>query len=231
MRLIFIHGAGSSGLAWHYQTRHFPASEAINLPGHPEGEPCASIKDYADWLHQYILDQGYSAPILVGHSMGGAVVQTYALEYPEDIKGIVLIGTGARLRVNPQFLDLIEAGIDHPSTWLRDFVEPFYSRVAPELREVVIKEAIAIGARVQLNDFHCCGEFDIMDQVQQIEIPTLVICGGEDEMTPVKYSQYLVTNISDAKLAVIDGGTHFVFMEKPDEVNRAIEDFLSSIMV
>ena len=50
-------------------------------------------------------------------------------------------------------------------------------------------------------------------------------------ISAVSLLYYLVTNISDAKLAVIDGGTHFVFMEKPDEVNRAIEDFLSSIMV
>ena len=229
MKLVFIHGSGSTGLVWHYQTEHFPDSEAISLPGHPEGKPCTSIEDYADWLHQYILDQGYFEPILVGHSLGGAVVKTYALNYPEDVKGLVLIGTGARLRVRPEFLSAMEAGVDSPAVWLKDLVEPFYSRVASGLRETVINEVAEVGARVQLNDFRCCDKFDIMDKVHLIEAPTLVICGAEDEMTPVKYSQYLATKINGARLVIIDGGTHFVFMEKPEEVNRAIEEFMNGL--
>lgn len=229
MKLVFIHGSGSTGLVWHYQTEHFPDSEAINLPGHPEGKPCTSVEDYADWLHQYILDQSYFEPILVGHSIGGAIAQMYALNYPEDVKGLILIGTGTRLRVRPEFLSLMEAGVDSPAVWLENLVEPFYSRVAPGLRETVINEVAEVGAGVMLNDFLCCDRFDIMDKVHQIKAPTLVICGTEDEMTPVKYSQYLATKISGARLVIIDGGTHFVFMEKPEEVNKAIEEFLNSL--
>jgi len=229
MKLVFIPGAGNTGFAWQYQTEHFPDSEAVSLPGHPEGKPCASVDGYTNWLHQYILAQSYSELILVGHSMGGAVAQTYALRYPEDVKGLVLIGTGARLRVNPEFLTMLEAGLDYPPTWLRNFIEPLYSRVAPELREIVIEKAVKVGARVQLNDFRCCDKFDIMDKIYRIEVPTLVICGSEDEMTPVKYSQYLATKINGARLVIIEGGTHLAFMEKPEEVNQAIEEFLKKL--
>ncbi|MCK4722341.1 MAG: alpha/beta hydrolase, partial [Dehalococcoidia bacterium] len=69
----------------------------------------------------------------------------------------------------------------------------------------------------------------IMDRVHQIDAPTLVICGTEDEMTPPKYSQYLANKIAGARLVIIDGSTHFVFMEKPEEVNQAIEEFLNSL--
>jgi pimeloyl-ACP methyl ester carboxylesterase len=68
-----------------------------------------------------------------------------------------------------------------------------------------------------------------MDKVHQIEAPTLVVCGTEDDMTPVKYSQYLVNKIIGAKLVVIEGGSHHCFLEKPLEVNRAIEKFLKSL--
>ena len=229
MMLIFIHGSGSTSLVWHYQTEYFPNSEAISLPGHPEGELCANIEGYADWLHQYVLDQGYSEPVLVGHSLGGAVAQAYALNYPEDVKGLVLIGTGARLRVKPELLGLVEAGIDDPPAWLKNFIEPLYNRVAFELRETAVKEVAGLGAGVQLDDLRCCDGFDIMDKVHQIEVPTLVICGSEDQMTPVKYSQYLSTKIDSARLVVIDGGTHLAFMERPEEVNRAIKEFLSGL--
>jgi pimeloyl-ACP methyl ester carboxylesterase len=68
-----------------------------------------------------------------------------------------------------------------------------------------------------------------MDKVEQIQIPTLIICGGEDMMTPPKYSSYLANKIKGAKLLVLDGGTHLVFAEKPEQVNQAIEQFLSAL--
>lgn len=229
MKLIFVHGAGNTGLAWQYQTQYFTNSEAVSLPGHPEGKPCTSIDDYAGWLRQYILDRDYSNVVLVGHSMGGAVAQRYALRYPESIEGIVLIGTGARLKVRPEFLNALEAGTQHSPAWLKGFVEPLYRRVASELKTRVIEKVVEVGARVQLNDFRCCDSFDIMDEVRQIEIPTLVICGAEDDMTPVKYSQYLADKINGARLVIIEGSTHLAFMEKPEEVNQAIEEFLRSL--
>jgi len=229
MKLIFIHGAGNTGLVWHYQTECFADSEAISLPGHPQGKPCTSIDDYAQWLHRYVHDKGYSELILAGHSMGGAVAQMYALSFPADVKGLVLIGTGARLRVRPDFLKLLEDGIDAPAEWLKNLIEPLYNRVAPEIREKVINGVVSVGATVQLNDFRCCDKFDIMDKVHQIEAPTLVICGTEDDMTPVKYSQYLVNKIIGAKLVVIEGGSHHCFLEKPLEVNREIDKLLKSL--
>jgi pimeloyl-ACP methyl ester carboxylesterase len=68
-----------------------------------------------------------------------------------------------------------------------------------------------------------------MDKVHQIAAPTLIICGTEDDMTPVKYSQYLASKIAGARLVIIDGGSHLVFLEKPDEANRAIEEFLKGL--
>lgn len=229
-KLILIHGSGNTGEVWHYQIQHFPEAEAINLPGHlSPGEPCTSVEDYVAWLHGYILEQGYSAPVLAGHSLGGAIVQMYALKHPQDIKAIILVGTGARLRVAPQYLSAIQDGIENPSVWVQNFVEPQYSHIDPELREKLIAETVKVGAKVQLNDYLCCDKFDIMEKVDQIEVPTLVLCGSEDVMTLPKYSSYLAAKIKKANLAVIDGGTHYVLVEKPEAVNQAIEQFLRGL--
>jgi pimeloyl-ACP methyl ester carboxylesterase len=229
MKFIFIHGAGNTGLVWHYQTQYFADSEAISLPGHPQGKPGTSIDDYAQWLHRYVHNKGYSELILAGHSMGGAVAQMYALSYPTDVKGLVLLGTGARLRVRPDLLKLLEDGIDAPAEWVKNMLEPLYSRVATEVREKVINRVIEVGVAVQLNDFRCCDKFDIMGKVHQIAAPTLIVCGTEDNMAPVKYSQYLANKIAGARLVIVDGGSHHFFLEKPDEVNRAIEEFLKDL--
>ncbi|UCH50460.1 MAG: alpha/beta hydrolase, partial [Chloroflexota bacterium] len=124
MKLIFIHGAGNTSLLWHYQTKYFTGSEAINLPGHPEGKACTSIDEYAQWFHQYV-SQGKHLPLAIaGHSLGGAIALMYALDYPGDVKALILIGTGARLRVRPDLLKILEDSIDTPDQWLRKIAEP-----------------------------------------------------------------------------------------------------------
>ena len=157
MNLIFIHGSGNTKEVWHYQTIYFPDAEAVSLPGHTSpGEPCTSVEDYVDWLHNYILEHKYSHPVLVGHSLGSAICQIYALKYPQDVRGLILIGAGARLRVAPEFISMMQEGIRDPSSWLKNFIEPRYSRVAPEVREKVIAKVAEVGAAVQLNDMFCC---------------------------------------------------------------------------
>jgi pimeloyl-ACP methyl ester carboxylesterase len=229
MRLIFIHGTGNTGLEFHYQTKHFKDSEAPDLPGHPEGKPRTSVEDYARWLHEYVMRGGDSKPVIAGHSLGGAIALTYALMYPEDVKALILIGTGARLRVRPDLLKIIEDFIDAPDKWLKIVVEPPLSRVAPDVRRKIVNGMSRVGPAVQLNDFLCCDKFDVMDKVSQITLPTLIICGTEDDMTPEKYSRYLAGKIAGSKLVIIEGATHHPLLEKPDEANQAIESFLNNL--
>ena len=228
MRLIFIHGAGNTGLEYHYQTKYFKDSEAPNLPGHPEGKSCNSIDDYAQWLHGYVNRGEHSPPVIAGHSLGGAIALMYALSYPEDVKALILVSTGARLRVRPDLLKKLEDSIDAPAQWLKKVVEPPYSRVAPDVAEKIVNGMAKVGAAVQLNDFRCCDKFDVMDKVSQITVPTLVITGTEDDMTPLKYSHHLADKIAGARLVIIEGATHHCLLEKPVEANRAIEAFLNN---
>jgi len=112
MKLIFLHGSGGCKESWQYQVQFFENADAIDLPGHPEGKPCTSIDDYVEWLRAYIQERSYGDVVLVGHSLGGAIAFLYALKYPDDLKGIVAVGSGARLRVNAMFLEELEIGFD-----------------------------------------------------------------------------------------------------------------------
>jgi len=228
MKLIFIHGSGGCKEAWHYQTKHFPDAEAIDLPGHPDGKPRASVDGYVHWLRGYIQKRGYRDVVLTGHSLGSAIAQLYALKHPDDLKGLILIGGGARLRVHPMYIEMLEKAESDPSM-LEGFMDMAWGLIEPELQEVLRRRALENGPAVFLNDMLCCDKFDIIDRVHEIKLPTLALCGGDDIMTPPKYSKYLADNIEGARAVIIDGGTHMVFAEKPDEVNRAIEEFLSSL--
>ena len=228
MKLVFVHGAGSSSLAFYYQLRHFRNSKALDLPGHPSGKPCASIDGYLEWVRGFSTARRYKDVVLCGHSMGGAITLQYALRYPEELKGIILIGTGARLRVSPDYLDKCRFPGSSNSDWL-EWEEGNYENVESDIHQVLVRRAEEIGPKVQLNDLLACDDFDVMEQVHNIKLPTMVLCGSEDSMTPVKYSNYLTDRIPGSQESVIPSGRHYVQLEKYHEVNDRIEDFLSSL--
>jgi len=244
MKIIFIHGSGSTGVVWEHQTDHFVDAEAPNLPGHlAEGEACSSVEAYAEWLREYVLERGYEQPVLAGHSLGGAIVLQYALEYPEEVGGLILIGTGAKLRVAPHVLAAIERGIKDPDSWLAGFVEPQLRLIVDavvdvatmgagmddSLRHRMLLETAAVGAKVQVSDFLCCDKFNVMARLSELKVPTLVLSGSADVLTPPKYGAFLADSIEGARHVVIEGGTHHMFAEKPEQTNRAIGSFLKAL--
>ena len=226
-KLVFLHGAGCSSLSFYYQLRHFRSAKAIDLPGHPDGKPCESIDGYVEWVRGFMRARRYKNVVLCGHSMGGAIAMRYALKYPEELKGLVLIGTGAKLRVHPYYLDRCREPGEGNLPWLEGHLE-YYNSVQSEVVPVIRQRAAEVGPEVELNDLMACDSFDMLDEVSGIKLPTHVICGSEDLMTPVKYSDFLATNIEGAGEAIIPGGTHFVQMEKYQSVNVEIESFLTT---
>jgi pimeloyl-ACP methyl ester carboxylesterase len=228
MKLLFIPGSGCGKQAWICQTEYFSTSEAIALPGHPEGRPCSSIDDYVAWLHDYIYHQQYQDVVLVGHSMGGAVAQLYGLNYGDEVKALVLIGTGTRLIVHPDFLKVVEEMVTDEAAWIK-YLRQRHRLTAPEIRRAIVEERIRIGPAVTLNDLICCCKFDIMDRVHHIKSPTLVISGSEDEVVPVKNSHYLASRIEGASKVIVNRAGHWVQTEKPKQVNQAIDVFLASL--
>jgi len=229
MKLIFIHGSGANGNVWLRQKERFPDADAPDLPGHPAGKVCASVEEYSDWLHDYIREKGYKDSVLAGHSLGGGIALMHAVKYPGDLKGIILVGSGGRLRVLPLIIDAISGKLNDPQGWMKELIEPLYGTVdAATLREILPGLA-AVGPAAQLNDFRCCDKFDIMEKVPQIKLPAHCIVGELDNMTPPKYSQYLVKSMPDCGISVIEGGSHLCFLEKPGVVNDAIAAFLKHL--
>jgi pimeloyl-ACP methyl ester carboxylesterase len=229
MRLIFIHGSGTYGGIWRYQTDHFPASNAINLPGHLQGQTLSSVEEYADWLRQCIRGKGYTNVVLAGHSLGGAIALMYALKYPQELKGIIIISSGARLKVHPRYLTPIEEAIKGNLQAWYQVLEGMHRLIPEDYKREVIEQQKAIGPTVMLNDYLCCDKFDLMDKVQEIKLPALIICGELDVLTPVKYANYLGSKLTNSQVVIIPQATHLAFAEKPEAVNKAIGDFVKGL--
>lgn len=228
MQLIFIHGSGGCRESWQYQTEYFVGSDAVNLPGHPDGDLLPSIEEYALWLHGYIQEKAYGDVVLVGHSLGGGISLQYALDHPRQVAGVVTVGSGGRLRVRPKFLELLEKAVTDPSAW-EHRPRSNYGVIDPDLAEVIRRREIENTPAAFLNDMKACDRFDILDRIDMIASPLLAVVGEEDAMTPPKYSLFMADRLPNARAVVVPGGGHMVFAEKPDQVNSAIEKFLNTL--
>ena len=101
-----------------------------------------------------------------------------------------------------------------------------YSKLDLEERQILVRKHLEIGPLAQLSDFLCCDRFDVMKEVEKINLPTLILCGEDDQLTPVKYSQFLQSRIKVSRLEVLPHAGHMVMMESPQAFNEKIRAFI-----
>ena len=227
--ILFIHGAGGGQYTWSYQKGFFEKEfnpVIIELPGHGEsgGEGEEEIGKYAEHVYAFLKALGLQKVFLVGHSMGGAIAQTLALTREELIKGIVLVGTGARLKVFPMILDGIKNNFEETVRKINQFA--FSRKVQTDLIEKSVSSMLQCRPEVLYGDFLACDRFDLMKEVEKIVLPTLILCGDDDQLTPVKYSQFLNSRIKGSKLEVLSDAGHMVMMEAAQAFNERVREFI-----
>jgi pimeloyl-ACP methyl ester carboxylesterase len=231
--ILFIHGAGGGQYTWSYQKSFFEKEfnpVIVELPGHgeSEGKGEREIGRYAEHVHAFAKALGLQKVFLVGHSMGGAIVQTLSLIRPEMIKGIVLAGTGAKLKVLPIILNGVKAEFEETVRMIIQFSH------SPKTPLVFIERGITDMMRcrpeVLYGDFLACDQFGIMKELGKINLPTLILCGEDDQLTPVKYSEFLHYGIEGSKLQVLPNAGHMVMMETPQLFNERIGEFIEEIV-
>jgi len=227
--LLMIHGAGGTGQVYQPQLSGLAGrlnAASLDLPGHgaTPGPGRDTIAGYAEWLEGF-LGAGPLRPVLLGHSMGGAIALTVGLRRPELLRGLILLGTGARLRVMPAVLEGLAR--DFPATV--KMIVPFSYGPGADPRTVAqgIEQMGATAPEVLLGDFTACDRFDLMERLGDIRLPTLVLVGDQDQMTPLKYSQRLAQAIPGAQMRVIAGAGHMLYLEQPRQVNQAVAEFMA----
>jgi pimeloyl-ACP methyl ester carboxylesterase len=226
--LLCVHGSGGTG-------QHFAHQMALggsclrvcapDLPGHGRspGGPFNRVEAYREWIRQFAAALGATSFFLAGHSLGGAIALDYARCYPQDLAGLILIGTGARLRVAPVILDTFGSGRPYP-----ELVDWAYGpQAAAALRQKAGQEVAAVDPGVYFADFSACNVFDMMNDLGAIDVRTLVLVGAADRLTPPKFSVYLAQHLPRAVLLTIPEAGHMCMLEKPDEVNEAVARFVA----
>lgn len=230
--ILFVHGAGGSKETWRAQLRKFDKkffAVALDLPGHGEssGEACDLVDDYVQFLANFLDALKIESAIFCGHSMGGAIAQKLALTYPERTKAIVLVATGAKLRVFPIIFELLKTDFEK-------YLEMFKQwAFGPNAKEQVMNGAIelvqACPVESIIRDFVACDRFNLLNDVQNIKVPTQIVGAKFDNLTPAKYSEYLAQNISGASLEIFEDSGHMIPLEQPVLLSKTIADFVDSV--
>ena len=228
-KIVYIHGTGCNGGVFE---RHIHAlsdhqAAALDLSGHgrSDGRGFRGVVDHAYCVAEFISALNWQPCIVAGHSMGGGIAIALAIYFPEVVKGLILIDTGARLRVAPAVIEFAKRsanGITSKPDSRQGFSAKTDQALVDELRAITAEEDPA----VTLKDWYADDSCDFMGRLANIDKPSLAICGRDDQLTPLKYHEYLRDHMPDCELQVIEDAAHWPFVEQPLVFDNKIRGFL-----
>lgn len=226
MTVVFVHGAGCTGEVFAAQTAAFDDSIALTLPGHTiPGEP-ASVEAFADAVSAQLAARELDGVILCGHSMGGAIALELALRREPRVRAVVMLSSGARLRVAPAVLEQLEHDFEAAA---RELPHHFYAEPSPELLAASTRMMLAVGQAQTLRDFRACDAFDRIGRLGEVTLPLLAVTGERDVLTPPKFAEALADRIPGASARIVPRAGHLAMAERPGDVNDALRAFVNHV--
>jgi pimeloyl-ACP methyl ester carboxylesterase len=234
--IVLLHGAGFDHTAWALHSRWFAHHGygvlAPDLPGHgrSSGAPLPAIADMADWTAALLDAAGAARARLVGHSMGSLVALEMAARHPARVTALSLIGTAAAMTVGPDLLKAAEANdhaaIDMVSIWGLGYQAELGGSLAPGLWMHAGAERILEQCRpgVLFNDLSACNAYqNALAAAAKIAVPTTLILGEHDMMTPARAGKALAAALPNSRTVVLRGAGHMMMAERPDELLAALQ--------
>ena len=239
--LVFIHGLGSSSADWSFQTEFFSEHFqvlAYDVRGHGQSEKPKGpysiplfAKDLANLLGELDIKKAH----IVGLSMGGWIAFQFALDYPEMVSSLTIVNSWASM--------LLKTFKDRKNYFQRTLLFSLFSMrkigeivgarlfIKPEQKEL-LQDFIDKWAKNHkpsyMASFKAVKGWSVEDRLGEITCPALVIAADED-YTPPETKQVYVDKMPNARLAVIEDSRHATPVERPEEFNRVLLDFLKRI--
>lgn len=230
--VVLLHGAGGnrdslSPLGDELASRGL-AVASLSLPGRPgsDGPPITSIEQAAAWVAQVLAVLAPAGTVLLGHSMGGGVAIETVLGTDARVDGLVLVATGARLRVRPEILEGAAEAAEEGGHLAQLSAAALRPDGPPAARTHVLTVDALTPGETALADWQATDRFDRLSDVQDLAQPILVVAGDLDRLTPVKYAEYLVDHAPSTELVLLRGAGHWVPVEEADDVAAAVAAFV-----
>ena len=234
-QLVFIHGpgAGACADAYYHQLKHFPNSVAPNLPGHLEGARCADVARYTEWVRGWLWAQGMNKDlVLIGYTLGASIALQYALDYPDEVKGLVIMTVAARPKVRtPGTYEMRLRAVESPQVyeeWLT-YQRNAMKFVEPDLRERLMERHKQIGPMSQYHDLMTIDAFDVRDHIATLKPKLLLLRGLDDHGNPPEYEKEIHEAVPGSQYIKLPGVGHFPLTEFPEKIHPLIEKFVAGL--
>jgi 3-oxoadipate enol-lactonase len=243
--LIFLHGIGGAARAWRGQVDAFSdryRSIAWDMPGYGGSLPLpvVNIATLADALQDFLGQLGAIKPVLVGHSIGGMIVQQWLVKHPDTATAVVLAQTSPAFgkadgdwqksfidaRLGP--LDRGETMVSLAPTLVRELVGDDPDTAGMELARDCMASVPEASYRASM--LALLG-FDQRQALKEIKVPTLVLSGSKDKNAPTPMMVKMASFIPSARYVELEGAGHLVNLERPAKFNVALDQFLKTAKV
>jgi len=243
--VVMLHGAGHDHSIWNYQARHLAhhgfSVLAPDLPGHGRsaGEPLATIESLADWVEALLDAVGVTQAALAGHSMGSLIALQTAAQAPYCITKLLLLGSVAPM---PVVAPLLDAARDNRAAahtminqWSYTPASQLGASATPGIWLTGLNQRLMERQRegILANDLAACNAYQAgLEAASQIRVPSVMLCGERDQMTPRRavkpLHDALVNAAGGTRMIIIPGAGHAMMAEAPDAVSDAMRGFLTS---
>jgi len=234
-QLVFLHGPGAGGCAdaYTHQRQYFPDSAAPTLPGHLEGARCPDVARYMEWVRGWLWARGLNRDlVLVGYTLGASIALQYGLDYPEEVKGLVIMTAAMRPKTRaPGAYELRLRAADDPKAheeWIA-FQRNAMKFVEPGLRERLIERHRQVGPLSQYHDLKTIDAFDVRGRIAGLKPELLLLRGVDDPGNPPEYEKEINQAVPGSAYVKLNGAGHFPATEIPDQVNALIEEFMAAL--
>lgn len=238
--IFILHGWGSSSQSWVKVKQLLGKNEyevfTPDLPGFGEEPPPKSswdLDDYVEWIRNYIEKAGFELQdrfFLLGHSFGGKIAVKFAIKYPALIEGLILVASAG---VTPRKKWKIK--IFRLTTKIGDIIFSFL--ILRPLRTVV-RKIVYFFAQEQ-DYYRATGimrevmkktlEENLTSILPCIRVPTLIVWGSHDTMTPLSDAYIFQRHIKNSKLVILKGGKHGLNLQMPEKFVETIIEWISKI--
>lgn len=169
--------------------------------------------------------------VLVGFTLGACIALQYGLDYPDEVRALVLMTVAMRPKERPPgALDLRLKASEDPNVYGK-WIETMRHNmmfIDPGLRERLVECHRKVGPISQYHDFKVIDRFDVRERIAALKPPLLLIRGADDPGSPPEYEMEIHRALPKSRYLRLNGAGHFPMAEKPDAFSRAVDEFLTT---
>jgi len=233
--LVFIHGWTANRHRWDEQLGHFAGRYrviSLDLRGHGDSELTPhpyTIDGLAREVLGLLDGLGVYRFVPVGHSMGGMIALTLALEHPERVERLVVVDSVSRMMYSRdrRFLIFLSRLLPFRMFVAVNIRRAFKPGFPPAEVARYVAQAQSTPRQVVMGCFAAMGRFDVLDRASELKLPVLILHGLYDVQFPLRQALRMAVQVSDSLVKVLDTG-HEAPAEDPEALTRAVDSFLRS---